>query len=64
MWLNMEIEKIGNLVHDEVNLQTFLNQAELDAVNENSTRFVNLKSSLLVPKHNKPVKILTHIDCL
>ena len=55
MWLNREIEKLGDLVTDNITLKDFLNQTERDAINENSTRFVNLKSSLLIPKHNKPV---------
>ena len=55
MWLSREIENLGQLVTDDKTLKDFLNQTEREAINENSTRFVNLKSSLLIPKHNKPV---------
>ena len=55
MWTEIEFEELEKLILDETVLSDFLTQNEIDCIVENSTRFTNLKSKVLIPKHKKPV---------
>ena len=55
MWTESELKKLESLILDETVLSDFLTQNEIDSIVENSTRFTNLKSRILIPKHKKPV---------
>ena len=61
MWTEIEFEELEKITLDETVLSDFLTQNEIDCIVENSTRFTNLKSKVLIPKHKKPVSWYTVI---
>ena len=60
MFTKAELEDLADTVRD-IKLEDILDEEELAVIKENSTRYNNLISGMVVPKHNKKVVIIqTH----
>ena len=60
MFTKAELEDLADTVRD-IKLEDILDEEELAVIKENSTRYNNLISGMVVPKHNKKVHIIqTH----
>ena len=56
MFTKAELEDLADTVRD-IKLEDILDEEELAVIKENSTRYNNLISGMVVPKHNKKVHI-------
>ena len=54
MWTKAEIEDLGDTFRD-IKLEDIVDEDELAVIKENSTRYSNLKSGIVVPQHDKEV---------
>ena len=56
MFTKAELEDLADTVRD-IKLEDVMDEDELAVIKENSTRYNNLISGMVVPKHNKKVFI-------
>ena len=63
MWTKWELDELEGTLRD-ITLEDVLTEEEINVIKENSSRYENLKSSIMIPKHTKPVKtiIMKQID--
>ena len=63
MWTKWELDELEGTLRD-ITLEDVLTEEEINVIKDNSTRYENLKSSIMIPKHTKPVKtiIMSQID--
>ena len=54
MWTIPELSALSKTIPDS-NIRSILTKEEIDIIAENSTRFDNMKSFMLVPKHKRLV---------
>ena len=54
MWTIPELSALSKTIPDS-NIRSILTKEEIDVIAENSTRFHNMKSFMLVPKHKRLV---------
>ena len=55
MWFQSELAALEKCIQSDHVLEDFLTEKEIDVIKENSTRYANLHSGLVVPRHNAKV---------
>ena len=58
MWTHDELKQL-ELTLKDVDLDHILTPEEIEIIKQNSTRYNSLKSEIIVPKHDKEVKIIS-----
>ena len=58
MWTHDELKRL-ELTLKDVDLDHILTPEEIEIIKQNSTRYNSLKSEIIVPKHDKEVKIIS-----
>ena len=58
MWTNAELAALSKTISNQDHVKSILTPEEIDVIQENSTRFVNLRPFIMVPKHKRLVIFL------
>ena len=59
MWTSWELSELQGTLRD-IKLEDVLTEDEIMIIKDNSTRYMNLKNEIKVPKHKDKVKIDFH----